>query len=1045
MPATLPRADSASFNSESLGAVIARATAILPQQGPIGVFVAQNPLQSLESMPFDQAAVVASRLLEAEPYLSEERYRAELASGRITPADVDAVLEKEHRDVPLQGLCRGRVTVRQLHRLLLLHTIVRESDAGARWALTETGAIETLRGDLDPVVRWKILTESLGDEAAAGRDARLALPADEEARSAVLSRMAPFGQLEDEREVSADLWHACLESLSMTRPALMPVTPPVRYRDLILALEPTLDTDALVHPLLIRWCAAFLDQGVAAWPMPGREQGLLQAVVGLSTPGAWGADPWAVPLAGALRAVQGQASIDVIHDELVALGIPEQHWEEHLTRSLLALRGWAGMVRSLEERPDRAPVVEIPARVVDFLALRLICDRVANSWVAGQLGVSLDTAGRPRQGFAAWWTELQDRSPWLRGQGTLARSLLLHQVAQLIGMTPADIRELSENELLDLEGEIRKFDPLTRRRLLHAAYERRYRTEVLDALELHAVSTGRPQGARPWLQAVLCMDERCESFRRHLEELGPDVETFGTAGFFAVPMSFRGIDDWHASPLCPIVVRPRHTVEEVPDDGALHLHHRHRAVARRLGQVQEGISVGSRTLLGGSLLAMVAGALAAVPLVARVVFPRLSDRLWLRAKGYARPAVPTRLLLERTDDAPLPDGTLAGFDITEMAGCVRRVLEDIGLHAGFARLVAIVGHGSSSRNNPHESAYLCGACGGGPGGPNARAFALMANDTRVRALLSAEGLVIPDDTLFLGGMLDTCANTLTWYDIPRVPATHRDDLARLTRACEHACGADAQERCRRFDSAPPNPTPAMARAHVEGRAVDLAQVRPELGHATNAVCIVGRRQRTRGLYLDRRAFLVSYDPESDPVGDVLTRTLAAVGPVASGINLAYYFSAVDRFRFGCNTKLPHNIAGLVGVMDGHASDLRTGLPWQTVEIHEPMRLLMVIDAPAERILAAADRLPGVKQLFTNAWVQLAVWNDAGDLEVFDGSVFRPHVRSRPRLPIVDRSISWFSGKRGHVAPAQVLAAFTPIRRRHGAVPRRSLFGDDEVG
>jgi uncharacterized protein YbcC (UPF0753/DUF2309 family) len=1014
---------------QTLEAMIARATDCLPQQGPIGVFVAQNPLQSLESMPFREAAVVASRLLEAEPYLPEERYRAELAAGRITPGDIDAVLDDEHRDVPSLGLCHGRLTLRELHRTLLLHNLVRESDAGARWALTETGAIETLRGDLDPQVRWKILTESLGEEAAVERATRLVSHADEQARSAVLSQMTPLGQLDDEREVSADLWHACLESLSMTRPTLMPVTPPVRFRDLIVALEPRLDTDAMVHPFLIRWCAAFLDQGVAAWPMPGRDLGLLQAVVGLSAPGNWESEAWASRLGGALDACRGRPSIDVIQDELVRLGIPPQRREEFLTRSLLALRGWAGMIQSLEARPDRAPVLEVPARVVDFLALRLVCDRVAVSWAAGKLGVPVDDGGVPRQGFAAWWVELQDRFPWVHGQGALARSLLLHQVAQLVGMTPADIRELTDNELLQLEGEIRNFDPLTRRRLLHAAYERRYRTEVLDALEVHAASTGWHSEVRPWLQVVLCMDERCESFRRHLEELGPDLETFGTAGFFAVPMSFRGIDDWHASPLCPIVVRPRHTVEEVPDDGARHLHDLHRAVTRRLGRVKEGISSGSRTLLGGSLVAMVAGALAAVPLVARVVFPRLADRLYRRAQSYARRHVPTRLLLERTDDNPLPDGTLAGFDIAEMAGCVRRVLEDIGLRTGFARIVAILGHGSSSRNNPHESAYHCGACGGGPGGPNARAFALMANDPRVRALLAAEGLSIPADTWFIGGMLDTCSNTVVWYDTAIAPTSHTADLSRLELACEHACGADAQERCRRFDSAPPTPTPAAARAHVEGRSVDLAQVRPELGHATNAVCIVGRRRRTRGLYLDRRAFLVSYDPDTDPDGEILTRTLAAVGPVASGINLAYYFSTVDRLRFGCNTKLPHNIAGLVGVMDGHASDLRTGLPWQTVEIHEPMRLLLVIDAPVERILASADRLPGVKQLFTNGWVQLAVWKESGALEVFDGRTFRPHARERSHLPIVDRSISWFQGKHGHVPPAQILSAATSARRR----------------
>ena len=37
-------------------------------------------------------------------------------------------------------------------------------------------------------------------------------------------------------------------------------------------------------------------------------------------------------------------------------------------------------------------------------------------------------------------------------------------------------------------------------------------------------------------------------------------------------------------------------------------------------------------------------------------------------------------------------------------------------------------------------------------------------------------------------------------------------------------------------------------------------------------------------------------------------------------------------------------------MDGAASDLRTGLPWQMVEIHEPVRILFVVETTPETIL-----------------------------------------------------------------------------------------------
>jgi uncharacterized protein YbcC (UPF0753/DUF2309 family) len=198
-------------------------------------------------------------------------------------------------------------------------------------------------------------------------------------------------------------------------------------------------------------------------------------------------------------------------------------------------------------------------------------------------------------------------------------------------------------------------------------------------------------------------------------------------------------------------------------------------------------------------------------------------------------------------------------------------------------------------------------------------------------------------------------------------------------------------------------------------------VRPEWGHATNAVCIVGRRHRTRGLFLDRRAFLVSYDPmQDDAASTILTRTLQAVFPVCSGINLEYYFSYVDNTGWGCGTKLPHNVTALLGVMDGAASDLRTGLPWQMVEIHEPVRLLFIIETTAAAMLQIIETDENIGKLCRHRWVRLAILDpDTGELSVFQVGGFRPYQPQASVLPGASSSAEWYRGWRDHLEFAEI--------------------------
>ncbi|MBL7813301.1 MAG: DUF2309 domain-containing protein [Bacteroidetes bacterium] len=504
--------------------------------------------------------------------------------------------------------------------------------------------------------------------------------------------------------------------------------------------------------------------------------------------------------------------------------------------------------------------------------------------------------------------------------------------------------------------------------LWQEAYEWSYYDQVLSGIRQ---VTGDAAGEKKSFDAFFCIDDRECSLRRHIEHFDPQCRTWGTPGFFNVEFYFQPEHGKLYTKVCPAPVQPKHLIREIGNNG-------------KRG-TDAHFTKHTHSLLFGWMISQTLGFWSALKLFLNIFRPSIGPATSYSFRHMSKQA---RLTIEHLHDRDHVHGLQIGFTVEEMADRVEGLLKSTGLVKDMAGIVYMVGHGASSINNTHYAGYDCGACSGRPGSVNARVISFMANHKEVRRMLAQRGIHIPEQTQFVGAMHDTTRDEIEYYDEDALTPENAAAHERNKKIMERALDANAKERSRRFVLINTQQSPEKIHEKVKLRSVSLFEPRPELNHATNALCIVGRRDLTRHLYLDRRSFMNSYDPHVDPHGKYLFNILKAAAPVCGGINLEYFFSRTDSYRLGAGTKLPHNVMGLVGVANGTDGDLRPGLPFQMVEVHDPVRLLIIVEQKPDVVLNTIQKAPETYEWFENAWVNLvAVHPDTRALHLFRDGAF----------------------------------------------------------
>ncbi len=938
----------------------------IPHYWPIGSFIHHNPLKGFEQMPFKEGLKAAQSVFGGQVYMDSAYFMARYREGKIDDTvfenNIRELLDKCALDIPLELAKRFLMDVSpQWNALRTKYAYKHEKiDYGLYLHLQQKTHYYNEARWLEHLVSHMTLYE-IND--------------------------ALFGYGDKER----------------------------------------------VERQVIEFITRFLDEDQTTMQMPNRELGMFETFK---------------IYAGLERSIDAESFVE---EALNRLKVPDS--QAYLLTHLLKLHGWAGFIKYRSEDPDYYAQQQYPSTLIDYMAIRLYyeLEAVSTRRISDFERFETYAAAKPSHAIM----QILKQKNKLMGPaldaleaGEKTETILCNYIENAINLDALQIQhsndvlqsDLPLIELADILGKLKEEEGYLWLKSLEDSYILSFADEFAQASDTETVTADA--------SATFCLDVRSEVIRRHIEHRG-HYTTYGAGGFLGLPVAFVEFDKAHELFLAPAIVKPHNVVFEIPVESSDEYRSK-KKVTKTTKKVLSDLKNNPYTPF---ITVEAIGWLFGINLFGKTFLPQKTQRLFSKMKpqkpkttytidklsdekieNYVKKlhtkiiakllistagrefsdaqieSVRRHLLFGEPNSVALSEAVLnklkstyqitpedyayqkeklgqVGFTLEEKVFYLNNYLTMIGQTDHFPEFVTIIGHGSVSDNNPFESALDCGACGGNISLPNARALCMIANQSEVRdALKKAHDITIADTTVFIPGLHITTTDEIKFYDTDLLDDDARKRFERIQLDFN---AASAQARMERAQALPYTKT----HHDIVTKSMDWSEPRPEWGLAKNMGAFAGPRSSVRHMKLDNRLFLHSYDWKIDnDNADILTRIFNGPLVVGEWINLEHYFSTVDNHIYGAGSKVYHNVVGKVGVFNGNYSDLKIGLPTQSVELegeayHEPVRLLTFMEAPLQKVLKAVENSIA-KPFILNEWIRpVVIDREAGKIYSFEHGEF----------------------------------------------------------